>query len=281
MLDEMMGNGTMIAFFVTASSCVGLLYLLLGMRKDPTEQRLEDLSLGRDLNGKQQDFYDNQKPQSSSALTLVDNPVNQWTNRRIQKQEKQNDFKRRMIHAGLYSSSAANLFFLLRIIFLLGPAALGFMASQTGYLSLSKGLFLGILVGIAGTLAPSFWLDRVKKSRQTKIRRALPDALDVIVVCLEGGLSLTGALSRVAHELAVPYPLLAVELKIVERQMQLGQSTGLAMREFANRFDLEELRSMASVILQAERIGSSVVGALRVFADTMRQKRQLSAEETA
>ena len=78
--------------------------------------------------------------------------------------------------------------------------------------------------GVAATVAPGFWLDRIKRKRQTKIRRALPDALDVLVVCLQGGLSVMAALSRVASELAVAHPMLAVEIKIAERQMQMGQS---------------------------------------------------------
>ena len=116
--------------------------------------------------------------------------------------------------------------------------------------------------------------------RQTKIRRSLPDALDIMVVCLQGGLSLTGTLARVARELVSAHPLLAVELNIVERQIRMGHTAGQALRDFARRFDLEELRSMASVVSQSERIGSSVV-VLTVFADTMRVRRHQRAEELA
>jgi tight adherence protein C len=140
---------------------------------------------------------------------------------------------------------------------------------------------MGAAGAILGTIAPSFWLDYVKTSRQTKIRRALPDALDVLVVCLEGGLSLSGAFSRVARELATAHPMLSVEFQIIERQTRMGRTVGQAVREMADRFELEELRSMSSVIIQAEKIGSSVVTALEVFADTMRQKRHQRAEEMA
>ena len=132
---------------------------------------------------------------------------------------------------------------------------------------------------MAGTLAPSFWLDHLKRVRQSKLRRSLPDALDVMVVCLQGGLSLSGTLARVARELVTAHPMLAVELTIVERQIRMGHTAGQAMRDFAKRFDLEELRSMASVIAQSERIGSSVVGALTIYADSLRIKRQQRAEE--
>src|SRR5206468_2354823 len=129
-------------------------------------------------------------------------------------------------------------------------------------LPMEAAILLGTVVGFAGTLAPSFWLDSMKRRRQRSIRRALPDALDVISVCLEGGMSLSSALSRVARELATAHPLLALEMAIVERETQLGRTTGQAMREFAQRFDVEELRSLSSVVSQAERFGSSVIKAM-------------------
>jgi tight adherence protein C len=109
----------------------------------------------------------------------------------------------------------------------------------------------------------------------------LPDALDVIVVCLEAGLSISGALSRVARELGSAHPLLAQELGIVEREIQMGRSTGDAMRQLAVRFDLEELRSLAAVIKQSEQFGTSVVKAFNVYAESIRVQRHQRAEELA
>jgi tight adherence protein C len=109
----------------------------------------------------------------------------------------------------------------------------------------------------------------------------MPDALDVIVVCLEGGLSLPGSIHRVSTELRTAHRTLAAEMTIVQREIQLGRSTGEALQRFANRFDVEELRSLASVILQAERFGASVIKALKVHADSLRLKRRQKAEEMA
>jgi len=130
-------------------------------------------------------------------------------------------------------------------------------------------------------IGPSFWLDRRKKARQMAFRRALPDALDVLVICLEGGLSLMAAFKRVAGELRTAHPPLAAELLIVEREVQLGRQTGEAMRQFGERADLEEVRNLASVITQSERFGASLVKALRVHAETLREKRLQHAEEMA
>jgi tight adherence protein C len=113
------------------------------------------------------------------------------------------------------------------------------------------------------------------------MRRALPDALDVIVVSLEGGLPVAASFRRVASELAGIHPLLAVELTIVQREVQMGRSLGEAMQNLAGRFDLDDLRNMASVIQQSERYGAGVTRAFRIFADGLRTSRVQQAEEMA
>ena len=132
-----------------------------------------------------------------------------------------------------------------------------------------------------GLIGPSFWLDKKKAQRQTSLRRSLPDALDVLVICMEGGLSLPASLQRVADELQTAHPLLATELHIAQRDVQLGRSPGEALRHFGERSDLEEIRSLASVIIQADRYGASLVKSLRVHAETLRLKRRQHAEEMA
>jgi len=150
-----------------------------------------------------------------------------------------------------------------------------------GLVTLQSGLIYGAILGIFGLIGPSFWLDRRKKFRQTNFRRALPDALDVLVICLEGGLTLQGAMRRVATELRAAHPVLAQEMNIVQREIQMGRSAGEALRQFADRCDLEEVRSLASVVLQSERYGASLGKALRVHAESLRIKRLQYAEEMA
>ena len=95
------------------------------------------------------------------------------------------------------------------------------------------------------------------------------------------GLSVMASIARVAGELAVAHPMLAIEFKIAERQMQLGQSAAAAIRGIADRFDMEELRGMAATLQQAERVGASIAMALEVFAESLRDKRAQRADETA
>src|SRR5262249_44807058 len=148
----------------------------------------------------------------------------------------------RLIQAGLYSRQAMVAFLGLKVILMFAPVVLGVLAGTLGLVTMQWGLVFGACGGTLGLIGPSFWLDVQKSKRQTNFRRALPDALDVMVICLEGGLSLPGALKRMAGELRTAHPTLAVELNVVQREIQLGRSPGEALRKMGERADLEEVR---------------------------------------
>src|SRR5262249_40993329 len=115
--------------------------------------------------------------------------------------EERTRLQTRLMHAGLYSRQAMVLFLGVKMLLILAPPVLGLALGILGVLPIRDGVIFGALAGILGMIGPSFWLDNRKKARQISFRRALPDALDVLVICLEGGLSLPGALRRVASEL--------------------------------------------------------------------------------
>ena len=187
----------------------------------------------------------------------------------------------RLMHAGLYQESSFYLLRLMRFVFLGLIVFGGYLCSTLGLVSLQFGLMIGLIGGILATIAPGFYLDFLKHRRQVSMQRALPDALDIIVVSLEGGLAVTASFQRVSSELASSHPLLSAELTIAEREMKMGRSLGEAISSMASRFDLDELRSMASVIQQSERYGAGVTRAFRVFSDGLRERRRQQAEERA
>jgi tight adherence protein C len=158
----------------------------------------------------------------------------------------------RLVHAGFYGRQAMPVFLGVKLILIVAPTLVGLAAGVVGLVTTQQGLIVGACLGIFGIIGPSFWLDMRKKARQTTFRRALPDALDVLVICLEGGLSLPGSLRKVGEELRTAHPVLALELSIVQREIQLGRSAGEALRQMGVRTDLEEIRSLASVIIQSE-----------------------------
>ena len=260
----MLSLPTLIPIAGAITSVVVILALLVTDRKSPVDQRLERISQSGSIGRSR-----------SRGSTIRSHVV--VTDR----QDERVKLGDRVVQAGFYKRGSIWMFQAARILFGILPVLIGLGAANLGYTSVTLGLIYGVVAGAVGSVAPSFILDYRKNLRQAKIRRALPDALDVIIVCVEAGLSLSAALQRVSRELRGAHPMLAGEMAICQREVQMGCSPGEALQKLARRFDLEELRSLASVIQQAERFGASIVNALRVHAETLRLKRFQRAEELA
>lgn len=261
----------MVAAFAMVSSLILLVFMLVNSRRGRLQERLRDLSdkpRSRSDPANISQLARTTLPKMGAALVPSDD-------------EERTRLQARLVHAGIYGRQGMLVFLGVKLVLIVAPAVIGFALGLLDIVPMTYALLLGCVLGIVGVIGPGFWLDARKGNRQTNFRRALPDALDVIVICLEGGLSLPAAIRRVSVELRTAHPLLARELDIVQREVQLGLSTGEALRKFAGRADLEDLRSLASVILQSERFGASLVKALRVHAETLRQKRLQYAEEMA
>jgi tight adherence protein C len=257
--------------FIAASTFVLVVALLLNGRKTRLDMRLQELA-GRE----------GAAPDADSVAELAMSTLPKMGAPLVPKDlEERSRLQARLNHAGLYGRQAMYVFLGVKLLLVVSPPILGLAAGVLQIMPLAYGLLGGALLGAFGLILPSFWLDWMKAKRQTGLRRALPDALDVLVICLEGGVSLAGAMRKVARELKAAHPMLAEELLIAEREVQLGRTTGDALRQFGERCDLEEIRSLASVIAQAERFGASLAKALRVHADTLREKRLQYAEERA
>jgi tight adherence protein C len=196
--------------------------------------------------------------------------------------EQLNQLKTRLTQAGIYGPNSLSVFLGAQLLLtLVLPLAAGLFPYLLGLLSWKSAVVLGLIGGAVGLLTPSFWVDYQKSRRQNELRCALPDALDMLVLCLEAGISLLAALQRVTSELEVVHPALGRELNIVQREVQLGLSAGDALEKLGVRSGMEEFRTLASVIQQAERYGASSAKALRLHADFCRQDRQQRAEEKA
>jgi tight adherence protein C len=263
-------SSSVVAFLMVSSLSL-LVANLAGGRKSRLDARLRELS-GRVGPAPE---HDRVEQLARTALPRLGAPL-------VPNDEEERTLLRtRLVHAGLYGRQAMLVFLGVKILLMIVPALLGGLLGLAGLWTLPHGVAAGSILGAVGMIVPSFWLDSTKAARQTSIRRALPDALDLVVICLEGGLSLAGALRHVAEDLRTAHPLLADELNIVQREVQLGLSPGEAIRHLAERADLEEVGSLATLIIQADRLGASLVKALRVHADTLRIKRKQRAEELA
>jgi len=142
-------------------------------------------------------------------------------------------------------------------------------------------ILLVILAGAAGVIGPKAVLDRLVAKRRDRIRKAIPDSLDLLVVCVEAGVGLDSAILRVARDMAFLHPDLASELLIVNRTINAGLSRDDAMHGLFQRTGVEELRGLASSMVQSERLGTSIARILRVYAEALRRKRRQMAEKRA
>lgn len=154
-------------------------------------------------------------------------------------------------------------------------------AKFLGFPGFTQLLFNYLLVATCGYYAPLLWLKLAIGRRKDAIQRAIPDALDLMVVCVEAGLGLDQAIGRVGDEVKYAHPALCDELGVLALELRTGVQRQEALRNLASRTDLEEVSSLVAILIQTDRFGTSIGQALRVQADAMRTKRRLRAEEMA
>lgn len=253
-------------------SATGVVALLLTGRNRTAKQRMDELS------GKNKPVKT--EKEKAGSITSKAKEALKGAGKQLMPEEgvQRTQLQARLVEAGLYGRQAMPIFLGVKLFLMVGPALMGLAAAGLGLVPTKVGFLGGACAGMFGLIGPSFWLDQKKAHRQKMIRRGLPDAFDLIVICMDGGLSLTGAVARVQGELQTAHPMLAHELKIVQREVQLGQPLAESLRGFAARTDLLEVRSLAATVKNAERFGASMVKALRTFSDTLRLKRQQQAE---
>jgi tight adherence protein C len=180
-----------------------------------------------------------------------------------------------MIQAGLREPRHASYYFGSRLLL----AGLGFagVVVFSGFTSMS----LLICVPAFGFFVPRFFLKRMIKDRQQRIRIALPDALDLTVICVEAGLALDQALMRVGKDLHHAHPDLSDEFHLVNLEMRAGKPRAEALRNLVDRTGVDDIKSLVGTLIQTDRFGTSVAQALRVHSDSLRTARRQRAEEQA
>jgi tight adherence protein C len=180
-----------------------------------------------------------------------------------------------MVRAGYRSASAMMAMQGMKILM---PVAFVVLVFSTGMYRLNA-VFVPLLAAVVGYLLPELWLMWRVQARQHRLRLALPDALDMLVICVEAGLGLDQALMRVAQELRITHPQLSEELQLVNMEMRVGKTRLEAMRELARRTGVEDIKALVAMLIQTERFGTSIAQSLRVHSDDLRMKRRQRAEE--
>jgi tight adherence protein C len=189
---------------------------------------------------------------------------------------------RQLVHAGLRSPNAGIIFYGCKaLLMVLLPAVVFVTARWMPDLKSGMVVFYAVASAFLGSLVPSMVLDRLVLRRKRAVRIAFPDALDLMVVCVEAGLGLAAAIQRVADELVVSHPELGTELNLVNAEIRAGVDRPTALRNLADRTGLEDIRGLVALLVQTMRFGTSVADALRVYSEEFRDKRMQAAEEQA
>ena len=193
--------------------------------------------------------------------------------------------ERLLLGAGYVGPAAVPVYYGVKLAGMIGIGALFFVFSPAIARALDLPRTLILLIGIWGAVLgwvmPTFIVGAKANRRKKEILRALPDALDLLVVCVEAGLGLNQALQRVSEEIAIISPALGEQMGLVNLEIRAGTPRDDALRNFANRTDLDDVRSLSAVLIQTERFGTSVAQALRIHADTLRTKRRQRVEEAS
>jgi tight adherence protein C len=189
------------------------------------------------------------------------------------------DSDRLLIQAGFESPSAPAIYGLLRVASaLVVPGAMVAWGPHSSVLLMAVSGLIAVGMGI---MAPPAILARLKAMREERIRKSIPDSLDLLLVCVEAGVSLDAAILRVGREMMALHPDLSYEFLMMNRRMNAGMRREDALHGLYDRTGVAELRSLGSNMIQSERWGTSIAQVLRVYSESLRRKRRQAAEKKA
>lgn len=195
---------------------------------------------------------------------------------------EQREIAKKLSYAGHRAPSAVQTYYGIKALLIITLPVIVFFGSRwLPEQSTFELLFYGLAAAATGLVLPGYVLDKMVDHRLTKLRRGFPDALDLLVVCVESGLGLAAAIQRVADELMVSHPELSTELALVNAEMRAGVDRTKALVNLADRTGLDDIRGLVSLLVQTMRFGTGIADALRVYSEEFRDKRMQAAEEQA
>ncbi|WP_107496357.1 type II secretion system F family protein [Thalassobius sp. I31.1] len=191
----------------------------------------------------------------------------------------------KLLQAGYRSKQSVRTYHFAQFALGLGLMAVGlvvwlYMRSQ-GEVTTQNTVLTILMPGVIGYMAPKYWVTRRVAERQEEITNGFPDALDMMLVCVEAGQSLDQSILRVSGEIRAGFPALADEFTIVSQEMKAGKDKTQVLRDMSERAGVQDVSSFVTVLIQSQTFGTSIADALRVYAGEMRDKRVMRAEEKA
>jgi len=200
-------------------------------------------------------------------------------------EEEYSAVKLKLLQAGYRSKNAVRMYhfsqFALGMGLLLAGVAYAILQSSTGDPTTKQTVISILGPGISGYMLPKYWVTRRQAERQKAIENGFPDALDMLLVCVEAGQSLDQSIIRVARELRSGFPDLSQEFEMVSYEMKAGKDKTQVLRDMSERCGVSDVASFVTVLIQSQQFGTSIADALRVYSAEMRDKRVMKAEEMA
>jgi tight adherence protein C len=254
---------------VAVFAAIALVIFMAVGERTPAEVRLAELQTGR-ITHEEPDLFDNFEIQDIFAvITRPLAPFRDWL------RSRDDELSYRLGLAGFRKPEDTDTFLSCKI---LAPILGVLLATFTGA---NNFLFMALLFGVACFFAPDIFLFTRIAKRKTRINKALPDALDLLVICIEAGLGIDQATLRIAKEIETVYPELSEEMLTIGYEQRAGKPRLEAWRSMSDRVDLDTVRQFVAMLVQTEKLGTPVARALGQFADSLRTKRLLMAEEQA
>jgi len=201
----------------------------------------------------------------------------------VTQDEKHTSLRLRLMQGGFFAPGAVRNFYVARLLsaFGLPLAVIVLIPILFPGWQVEMYMVVGFGFAVIGLYLPSAWLARRIRGRQLAVQEGFPDALDMLMVCVEAGLGLDAAFSRVGAQMAVPHPILAEHFGLISLELRAGKNREAALRNMSDRIGLPEVTSFVILLVQSDQLGTSIAQTLRVQAEDMRAKRMLRAEEKA
>ncbi|MEZ5796189.1 MAG: type II secretion system F family protein [Paracoccaceae bacterium] len=202
-----------------------------------------------------------------------------------QKAEELSSIRMKLLRAGYPDKSAVHMFHAAKMVLGLGGLGLGLIyalvQSANAEVTTQSMIFYTMMPGALGYYLPQYWVNKRVTKRQTEITQGFPDALDMMLVCVEAGQSLDQAIIRVARESRAGYPALADEFEMVSHEVKAGKERVAVLKDMSDRVGIPDVASFVTTLVQSATFGTSIAEALRVYSADMRDKRVMRAEEKA
>lgn len=279
-MQEFLSNPFLLPVCIFVAAALGLwsiadIFVVKSNEAEDRLRRIQGLSPGSSVNDAKSKRRDEIKQWVEKTSSVLADSVKPKT------EKEANQLRQQLSYAGLRTESAQSIYLATKVALLIGGTVFGLIG--VGIFSDGTAMWwvMGIGVGLLMFFMPGIVLNSMIKGRKQQIVLSMPDCLDLLVVCVEAGLGLDHAMRKVSEEMAETNPVLSYEISLTNMHLQMGRTREESLQDLSDRNGAEELTSLAQMLIQADRFGTSIAQALRVQSEALRIKRRQRAEEKA